>query len=103
MTWASRPTTTRPCIEFGSHGPFETGLGRKASPRLAKKGCFFMAAEHDGFPPACHRPRKRTIQYAVTYRLDRAALEYWMPAFAGMTTELRKYASIRRERQHRSR
>ena len=30
-----------------------------------------------------HRPRKRTIQYAVTYRLSRTALEYWMPAFAG--------------------
>ena len=38
ITWASRPITTRPCIEFGSHGPFEIGLGMKASPRLAKKG-----------------------------------------------------------------
>ena len=35
---ASRPITTRPCIELGSHGPFETGLGMKASSRLVKKG-----------------------------------------------------------------
>src|SRR5258707_3333836 len=40
--------TTRPCIEFGSHGPFETGLGMKVSPRLAKKDCFVMSGEHDG-------------------------------------------------------
>ena len=35
---ASRPMTTRPCIEFGSHGPFETWVGMKASPSLVKKG-----------------------------------------------------------------
>ena len=27
MAWASRPTTTRPCMEFGFHGPLQTGLG----------------------------------------------------------------------------
>ena len=48
IAWASRPMTTRPCIEFGSHGPFATGLGMKASPRLAKKGWFVMAGDHDG-------------------------------------------------------
>ncbi len=31
ITWASRPITTRPCREFGSHGPFETGVGMKVS------------------------------------------------------------------------
>ena len=35
---ASRPMTTRPCIEFGSHGPFDAWVGMKASPSLVKKG-----------------------------------------------------------------
>ncbi len=35
---ASRPMTTRPCIELGSHGPFATAVGMKASRSLVKKG-----------------------------------------------------------------
>src|SRR5882757_4393343 len=45
---ASRPTTTRPCMELGSHTPFETWLGMKTSWRLVKKGWFFIAGDHDG-------------------------------------------------------
>jgi hypothetical protein len=33
-----------------------------------------------------HHPRKRMIQYAAAYRIYRIVTEYWMPAFAGMTT-----------------
>ena len=40
--------TTRPCMELGSHTPFETWLGMKASWRLVKKGWFFIAGDHDG-------------------------------------------------------
>src|SRR5437879_8553045 len=35
---------------------------------------------------SCHHPRKRMIQYAAAHRLYLAFPEYWMPAFAGMTT-----------------
>jgi len=49
--------TTRPCIDFGSHGPFAIGLGMKASPLAAKKGWLVaicigasvMARDHDGY------------------------------------------------------
>jgi len=34
----------------------------------------------------CHHPRKRMIQYAAAFRLNLIVAEYWMPAFAGMTT-----------------
>ena len=48
ITWASRPMTTRPCIEFGSHGPFATGVGMKASLRdLGEEGLIFC---HGGRP-----------------------------------------------------
>ena len=52
ITWASRPTTTRPCRELGSHGPLETGVGMKVSLSRSwvKKGWFFvMADDHGGF------------------------------------------------------
>src|ERR1700741_765217 len=57
MIWARSPMTTRPCIDFGSHGPFAIGLGMKASPLAAKKGWLVaicigasvMARDHDGF------------------------------------------------------
>jgi hypothetical protein len=52
ITWASRPITTRPCRELGSHGPFETGVGMKTSlmRSCVKKGWFFvMARDHGGF------------------------------------------------------
>src|SRR5882762_8112748 len=35
--------------------------------------------------PRRHHPRRRMIQYYVPYRFYRETLEYWMPAFAGMT------------------
>ena len=37
-TWASRPITTRPCIEFGSHGPFETGIGDEGVAASGEEG-----------------------------------------------------------------
>ena len=27
ITWASSPMMTRPCSDFGSHGPLEAGVG----------------------------------------------------------------------------
>src|SRR6478735_8208395 len=57
MTWASRPITTRPCIDLGSHGPLQTGLGMKASPCLAKKGWFFMAGDCGGMSSVKSRAR----------------------------------------------
>ncbi|MGF6310897.1 hypothetical protein ABIB82_005092 [Bradyrhizobium sp. i1.8.4] len=48
MTKASRPITTRPCIDSGLHGPFATAVGMKPSPCLVKKGWFVMARDHDG-------------------------------------------------------
>ena len=38
ITNASSPMMTRPCSDFGSHGPFATGVGMKASPSVVKKG-----------------------------------------------------------------
>ena len=35
---ASRPMMTRPCSEFGSHGPRAASVGMKASRSLVKKG-----------------------------------------------------------------
>src|SRR4029078_12913154 len=66
ITWASRPITTRPCIEFGSHGPFETGLGMKASPRLAKKGGFIMAGDHGGISA----PKSRVCRAIHPFRAN---------------------------------
>ena len=71
MTWANSPMTTRPCIEFGSHGPFETGLGMKVFSRLAKKGWFVMAGAHDG---------KR----AMKSRASRAILPFAANGFVGL-------------------
>src|ERR1700683_616378 len=34
---------------------------------------------------ACHRPRKRTIQYPQRLRLYTTPSDYWMPAFVDMT------------------
>ena len=48
ITCASSPMTTRPCIDFGPHGPLQTGVGMKASRSRVKKGwlvvAMFMAA-----------------------------------------------------------
>ncbi len=71
IAWANSPMTTRPCIEFGSHGPFETGLGMNVSPCLAKKGWFVMAGEHDG---------KR----AMKSRAGRAILPFPANGFVGL-------------------
>src|SRR5579871_242365 len=49
IAWASSPTTTRPCIEFGSHGPLATSVGIKASRSRVKKGRFVMVRDHDEF------------------------------------------------------
>ena len=46
---ASRPTTTRPCSEFGSHGPFAIGLGMKVSRVFGEEGLILSwREEHDG-------------------------------------------------------
>jgi hypothetical protein len=38
MTKARSPIMTRPCSEFGSHGPFAARVGMNASRSLVKKG-----------------------------------------------------------------
>ena len=38
ITKANRPMMTRPCSEFGSHGPRAASVGMKASPSVVKKG-----------------------------------------------------------------
>ena len=38
ITDASSPMMTRPCSDFGSHGPFAAGVGMKTSPSVVKKG-----------------------------------------------------------------
>jgi hypothetical protein len=48
-----------------------------------------VALNEDTFSqPGRHRPRMRTIQYAVTSRIMLSALEYWMPLSRGMTAML---------------
>src|SRR3984893_11053626 len=42
-----------------------------------------MARDHEGIHSVCHRPRKRTIQYAVASSFISKPLEYWMPCFRG--------------------
>jgi hypothetical protein len=44
----SRPTMTRPCSEFGSHGPLATSVGWNVSPSRVKKGRFVMARDFAG-------------------------------------------------------
>src|SRR3977135_2415226 len=36
--------------------------------------------------PRRHRPRKRTIQYPRAFEIPTDGGDYWIPAFAGMTT-----------------
>ncbi len=45
---ARSPVMTRPCNEFGSHGPLATGVGMKASRSRVKKGGFVMGGTMAG-------------------------------------------------------
>jgi hypothetical protein len=35
----------------------------------------------------CHHPRRRVIQYMMAPAIESNLWGYWMPAFAGMTSE----------------
>ena len=63
MTKASRPITTRPCSEFGSHGPLAIGLGRKLSASRRKKAWLVMVRDHGGFCAPGSRAAKRVSPF----------------------------------------
>src|SRR5579862_1930610 len=98
MTKASRPMTTRPCSEFGSHGPLAIGLARKPSPSRRKKGWFVIArvmASYDGgicAPESSFAKRVSPFRQHILIRLDVAR-----------SGERRERASIEqlRQRPHR--
>ena len=46
----------------------------------------------------CRPPRRRGTQYAAAVVLTRSACDYWIPAFAGMTTECRAAVNRRHPR-----